>query len=109
MAPAGAEKLSLSVIWAYAMPRIAFAVMGAVMGVYFLKYATDVLLIAPAAIGIIMAAARIWAGVSDPLAGYWSDGQRDASSPGFDPANRGFRDALDSHFGSAALRRRRVR
>lgn len=58
------------------MPRIAFAVMGAVMGVYFLKYATDVLLIAPAAIGIIMAAARIWDGVSDPLAGYLSDRTR---------------------------------
>ena len=52
---AGAERLSLTVISAYAMPRVAFAVMGAVMGVYFMKYSTDVLLIAPAAIGIIMA------------------------------------------------------
>jgi len=58
------------------MPRIAFAVMGAVMGVYFMKYATDVLLIAPAAIGVIMAAARIWDGVSDPLVGYLSDRTR---------------------------------
>ncbi len=76
MAEAGAERLSLKVIWAYAMPRIAFAVMGAVMGVYFMKYATDVLLIAPAAIGVIMAASRIWDGVSDPLVGYLSDRTR---------------------------------
>jgi GPH family glycoside/pentoside/hexuronide:cation symporter len=73
---AGAERLSLPVIWAYAMPRIAFAVMGTVMGVYFMKYSTDVLLIAPAAIGVIVAGARIWDAVSDPMAGYLSDRTR---------------------------------
>lgn len=70
---AGAERLSLAVIWAFALPRIAFGIMGLLFGTYFMKFSTDVLLIAPAAIGLIIASARLWDAVSDPLAGYLSD------------------------------------
>ncbi|XOV88044.1 MAG: MFS transporter [Pseudomonadota bacterium] len=70
---AGAEKLSMPVIWAYSLPRIAFGIMGLLFGTYFMKFATDVLLIAPAAIGAIIAGSRLWDAVSDPLAGYLSD------------------------------------
>ena len=70
---AGAEKLTHGVIWAYSMPRVAFGIMGVMFGTYFMKYSTDVLLIAPAAIGMIMAVARLWDAVSDPMVGYWSD------------------------------------
>ncbi len=43
---------------------------------YFMKFSTDVLLIAPAAIGAILGASRIWDAISDPIAGYWSDRTR---------------------------------
>lgn len=70
---AGAEHLRVGVIWAYSLPRIAFGIMGALFATYFMKFSTDVLLIAPAAIGSLIAASRLWDAVSDPLAGYLSD------------------------------------
>jgi len=70
---AGAEKLTTGVIWAYSIPRIGFGIMGLLFGTYLMKFSTDVLLIAPAAMGALIAASRIWDGVSDPLAGYLSD------------------------------------
>ncbi|MCB1693768.1 MAG: MFS transporter, partial [Pseudomonadales bacterium] len=73
---AGAERLPLAVIWAYALPRIAFGVMGALFATYFMKFSTDVLLIAPAAIGTLLAVSRLWDAVSDPVAGYLSDRTR---------------------------------
>ena len=69
----GAEKLSLGVIWAYSLPRIGFGIMGLLFGTYMMKFATDVLLIAPAVMGSLIAASRLWDAVSDPMAGYLSD------------------------------------
>jgi GPH family glycoside/pentoside/hexuronide:cation symporter len=43
---------------------------------YLLKFSTDVLLIAPAVIGMLFGLARVWDAVSDPLCGYWSDRTR---------------------------------
>jgi GPH family glycoside/pentoside/hexuronide:cation symporter len=43
---------------------------------YFLKYATDVLLLSPALIGTLFAGAKLWDGLSDPLFGSWSDRSR---------------------------------
>ena len=43
------------------------------IGLYLMKFATDVLLIAPAAMGTIFGLSRIWDAVSDPVAGYLSD------------------------------------
>jgi GPH family glycoside/pentoside/hexuronide:cation symporter len=40
---------------------------------YFLKFATDVLLIAPGVIALVFGLGRIWDAVSDPLVGHWSD------------------------------------
>ncbi len=60
----------------YAMPAVAGGFMGNMIGFYFMKYATDVLLIAPAAIGLIFGASRIWDAVTDPIVGYWSDKTR---------------------------------
>ncbi len=73
---AGAEQLKTAVIWIYSMPRIAFGIMGLLFGTYFMKFSTDVLLIAPAAIGTLIAASRLWDAISDPLAGYLSDNTR---------------------------------
>jgi GPH family glycoside/pentoside/hexuronide:cation symporter len=73
---AGTERLSRGVIWTYSMPRIGFGVMGLLFGTYLMKFATDVLFIAPAAIGTIIAASRFWDAISDPMAGYLSDRTR---------------------------------
>lgn len=70
---AGAERLTLGVIWAYAIPRIAFGIMALLASTYLMKFSTDVLLIAPAAMGGLIAASRLWDAVSDPLAGFLSD------------------------------------
>ncbi|MGK0340139.1 MAG: GPH family glycoside/pentoside/hexuronide:cation symporter, partial [Candidatus Azotimanducaceae bacterium] len=73
---AGAESLKMSVIWAYAAPGIGFRMMGFLFGTYLLKFSTDVLLIAPAAMGALIAASRIWDGISDPMTGFLSDRTR---------------------------------
>ncbi len=46
------------------------------LGLYLMKYATDVLLISPAAMGTIFLVSRIWDAISDPMAGYLSDRTR---------------------------------
>jgi GPH family glycoside/pentoside/hexuronide:cation symporter len=43
------------------------------LSLYMMKFATDILLIAPAAMGVIYSISRIWDAVSDPLVGYLSD------------------------------------
>jgi GPH family glycoside/pentoside/hexuronide:cation symporter len=73
---AGAERLTTAIIWAYSTPRIAFGIMGFLFSTYLMKFSTDVLLIAPAAMGALIAASRLWDAVSDPLAGYLSDNTR---------------------------------
>ena len=60
-------RLKLGVIWSFTLSRVAFSIMGVMFGVYLMKYATDVLLIAPATMGIMLAAARLWDGVTDPI------------------------------------------
>lgn len=73
---AGVEKLNTAVIWAYAAPGVGFRMMGFLFSTYLMKFATDVLLIAPAAMGSLIAASRLWDAFSDPLAGYLSDRTR---------------------------------
>ncbi|MCZ6501266.1 MAG: MFS transporter, partial [Gammaproteobacteria bacterium] len=58
------------------MPRIGFGIMGLLFGTYMMKFATDVLLIAPAVMGSLIAASRLWDAFSDPLVGYLSDRTR---------------------------------
>jgi len=43
---------------------------------YLMKFSTDVLGIAPAAMGIIFLVSRVWDAVSDPIAGHLSDNTR---------------------------------
>jgi Na+/melibiose symporter-like transporter len=43
---------------------------------FFLKFATDVLLLAPAAIGGLFAIGRLWDATVDPIIGLWSDRTR---------------------------------
>ena len=48
---AGVERLSNRVIWAYSVPRIGVGILGLLFATYLMKFATDVLLIAPAVMG----------------------------------------------------------
>lgn len=67
------ERLPLSVILTYCLPTVGAGFMFLLIGLYLMKFATDVLLIAPAAMGTIFGLSRIWDAVSDPVAGYLSD------------------------------------
>jgi GPH family glycoside/pentoside/hexuronide:cation symporter len=67
------EALPFSVIFTYCLPTVGCGFMFLLIGLYLMKFATDVLLIAPATMGTIFGLSRIWDAVSDPIAGYLSD------------------------------------
>ena len=66
----------MSVIWAYCLPMVSLQFMGMLFGIYLMKYSTDVLLVAPGAMGVLFLIGRLWDAVSDPLVGYLSDRSR---------------------------------
>lgn len=66
-------QLSVATIWAYCLPAVGVAFPGVLMSIYLMKFSTDVLLVAPAAMGVIFGVGRIWDAISDPVAGYLSD------------------------------------
>jgi GPH family glycoside/pentoside/hexuronide:cation symporter len=70
------NRLPVSTFVAYGLPRFAMGLVGVVVSIYFVNFGTDVLLIAPYIMGWIQAGARIWDGVTDPVAGYLSDRTR---------------------------------
>ena len=81
LAPAAprSERLASSMILVYCLPTVGCGFMFLLIGLYLMKFATDVLLIAPAAMGTIFGLSRIWDAVSDPIAGYLSDRTTHAS------------------------------
>ncbi len=66
-------RLASSTIFAYCLPNVGTGFMFLLIGLYLMKFSTDVLLIAPATMGTIFGLSRIWDAVSDPIAGYLSD------------------------------------
>lgn len=58
---------------AYAAPLAGFMTATLPISLWFGKFATDTLFMPAAAMGTIVMVARVWDGVSDPLAGYLSD------------------------------------
>jgi GPH family glycoside/pentoside/hexuronide:cation symporter len=60
----------------YSIPALGVAAPSMFVQFYFLNFATDGLLLAPAAVGAILAVGRIWDAISDPLVGYGSDRTR---------------------------------
>ncbi len=74
--PLSGDRLSLGVIFAYGLPSVGFGFTGILFVVFLMKFSTDVLLIAPAVMGTIIAVSRLWDAISDPLAGYLSDRTR---------------------------------
>ncbi|MEE3327782.1 MAG: MFS transporter [Myxococcota bacterium] len=69
-------RLSRRVLVTYSLPSLGLGAMGLVFSIYLMKFATDVLLIAPAVMGGLLAVSRLWDAFSDPMAGYWSDRTR---------------------------------
>jgi GPH family glycoside/pentoside/hexuronide:cation symporter len=74
--PAARERLPLGRVLAYGLPIVGLSYPIFFVQFYFLKFATDVLLLPPATIGLLFGLGRVWDAVSDPLAGYWSDRTR---------------------------------
>jgi GPH family glycoside/pentoside/hexuronide:cation symporter len=69
-------RLATSSLLAFAAPTLGIGLMFSIVAFYLMIFATDVLLIAPAAMGLIFGASRLWDAVSDPLVGFWSDRTR---------------------------------
>lgn len=65
--------MSIATLLTYGLPWIGGSFVTFLLGLYFFKFATDTLLIAPAVMGVVYAVARIWDAVSDPMVGYLSD------------------------------------
>lgn len=77
---ADADRLPIGTIFVYGLPVAALGFSGIVVTLYLMKFATDVLLIAPGVMGVIYGLGRIWDAISDPVAGFLSD--RSLSSRG---------------------------
>jgi GPH family glycoside/pentoside/hexuronide:cation symporter len=76
-APALAEgRLGRDVLLAYSLPSVALQFAFLLLGLYFLKFATDVLGVAAGVMGLLFAVSRLWDGLADPIAGYLSDRTR---------------------------------
>lgn len=60
----------------YSVPALGAAGPGFFVQFYFMNFATDVLLLAPATVAILLAGGRVWDAVTDPIAGYGSDRTR---------------------------------
>jgi GPH family glycoside/pentoside/hexuronide:cation symporter len=71
-----AERVPLGTIVIYGLPSAGIGFMFFLTSMYLMKFATDVLLMAPAVMGLLFGASRIWDAISDPLAGHLSDRTR---------------------------------
>lgn len=69
-------RVSWGTIFAFGTPGMGAGYMYLMLALYVMKFATDVLLIAPAIMGLIFSASRIWDAISDPIVGYLSDRTR---------------------------------
>jgi Na+/melibiose symporter-like transporter len=68
-----ASRISPRTLAAYGAPSFAFAYLLFFVQFYFMKFATDVLLLAPLAVSLLFGVAKLWDAVSCPLVGSWSD------------------------------------
>jgi GPH family glycoside/pentoside/hexuronide:cation symporter len=73
---AGAERLDFGTLLSYSAPIVGLTAPLFLVQFFFLKYATDVLLMAPAMVALIFGLSRAWDAVTDPIVGAWSDGTR---------------------------------
>ena len=66
---------------AFAVPSIGIMWTQILFTNYFFKFSVDVLLIAPATIGGILLATRLWDAISDPVVGFLTDRTKSALLP----------------------------
>ncbi len=71
-----ATRVPLTTVLAFGGPLFALSSTLFFVQFFFLKFATDVLLIAPVVVGTLFALGRVWDAVSDPIVGTWSDRTR---------------------------------
>jgi GPH family glycoside/pentoside/hexuronide:cation symporter len=71
-----AARVPLGTLALYGPPIFGLSALVFFVQFFFLKYATDVLLIAPGVVATLFALGRLWDAVSDPLVGAWSDRTR---------------------------------
>jgi GPH family glycoside/pentoside/hexuronide:cation symporter len=74
--PISGTRVETSVLWAFGAPTLGVGFLIVLLQIYYLKFATDALLLAPATMGVIFGLSRLWDAISDPLVGYWSDRTR---------------------------------
>jgi sugar (glycoside-pentoside-hexuronide) transporter len=65
-----------AVLVAYGAPAVALSFVFTAVSLYLLKFSTDVLLMAPATVGMIFAIGRFWDALTDPIVGRLSDRTR---------------------------------
>jgi len=67
------ERVPLRTVLSYGPPIVGLSGLLFFVQFFFLKFATDVLLLAPATVSVIFALGRVWDAFSDPIAGTLSD------------------------------------
>lgn len=67
------ERIPTAQILVYSSPVLGVFMPGMLVNFYLLKFSTDVLFVAPAVMGFVLLAARVWDAVTDPAAGWLSD------------------------------------
>jgi GPH family glycoside/pentoside/hexuronide:cation symporter len=72
----GSSGLPALEIFAYALPSLGIGTLFFLNSMLLLQFATEVLLVAPAFVGSVLFAARVWDAVTDPLTGNLSDRTR---------------------------------
>jgi GPH family glycoside/pentoside/hexuronide:cation symporter len=76
LVPPDDDRISWPTVFAYGAPGVGAGYMFLLLSLYVMKFSTDVLVIAPAVMGVIFSVSRVWDAVSDPLVGYLSDRTR---------------------------------
>jgi len=67
------KRVSASTLANYALPVVSLQFVYMMVLVMYMNFATDVLALAPAAVGTIFFLSKVWDAFSDPLVGYLSD------------------------------------
>jgi len=69
-------RLPTHAILSYSAPELGMGFMFILVNIYLLKFATDVLLIPPATMGLLFGLSRLWDACADPVVGFLTDRTR---------------------------------
>lgn len=73
---AAPARLPTRTIVDYSLPSLGLGFMFILVNIYLLKFSTDVLLIAPATMGLLFGVSRLWDAAVDPVVGFLTDRTR---------------------------------